>query len=152
MNSFCNTVPVLQPSLVSTPFGQSLVCIFVLVVYFVLYQLQGSRTGVESRLLVSLILGAVLFALLTFNDWFDLRNQIVLCNDYKNGVLNLYQVSELIEKYRLINFISIYKDLIVSNMYKYAGLAIRQFITQVKSLVVDGWREAYGHIQKLRAK
>lgn len=161
VNSFCNTVPTHQPSLVSTTFGQSLLVLIILLTYLVLYRSQTTRTGVESRLLVSLILGNVLFALLAFDDWFNLSNHIVLCNDYKQGVLNLYQLGELVETYKLTNLLGLYWVFTRGSIAKYGTLAYKQFAglitkygtlayTQFVSLFVrvfiDGWKDAYHQI------
>lgn len=127
VNNFCSTIPITQPSLVSTTFGQSLLSLLVLVIYLVLYRLQGARTGIESRLLISLIVGNVLFTMLAFNDWFNLTYQVILCNDYKNGITNLYQVSELLETYRLYNLMRLYFE----KLDKYASLVYKQFTAAI---------------------
>jgi hypothetical protein len=118
--------------------------LFVLLMYLFLYKVQSAHSGVESRLLVSLIIGNLLFCVLTFNDWFDLRNQVVFCNDYKNGSLNLYQVSELVENYRLTNLIVLYLDFTSHMFSKYSLLVYKQFVT----LFLDGAKDAYNMLQE----
>jgi hypothetical protein len=118
--------------------------LFVLLMYLFLYKAQSAHSGVESRLLVSLIIGNLLFCVLSFNDWFDLRNQVVFCNDYKNGSLNLYQVSELVENYRLTNLIGLYLDFTSHLFSKYSLLVYKQFVT----LFLDGAKDAYNMIQE----
>lgn len=123
VGNFCSGIPIALPSLISTPFGKSIISLFILIVYLILYRAQTDRTGVESRLLISLILGNTFFAILTFNDWFNLNHQVILCNDYKNGILNLYQVSEALEQYRLYSLIQLY----FQQLDKFLYLAYKQF-------------------------
>jgi hypothetical protein len=133
VNNFCSSIPIVQPSLVSTVFGKSLISLSVLIIYLVLYKLQSSRTGVESRLLISLLFGNVIITLLSFNDWFNLTYQIILCNDYKNGIITLYQVSQALETYKLVSLTRLY----LVHLEKYAVLAYRQFT----SLFTESTRE-----------
>lgn len=105
VNQFCQSIPITQPSFISTTFGQSMVSFAVLVIYYSLYRRETNRTGVEDRLLASLILGNLVFSLLAFNDYFNLNYAIINCNDYKNGAINLYTVSQAIESFTLANVI-----------------------------------------------
>lgn len=144
VNHFCSTIPIVQPSLISTTFGQSVISLAVLTLYVSLYLTFGTGTkGVEFRVLTSLILGNLLFTLLSFNDWFNLNYQIIFCNDYKNGVVNLYQVSEFIETYTLGNLIKVHWNFAVNLITTYSVLVYKQFI----GFFIDGTKEAFQIIQ-----
>lgn len=86
----------------------------------------------------------MLFSVLSFNDWFNLQNQVVFCNEYKNGVLNLYQVTGLIENYKLTSLLGMYKHFALASVCKYGALVYKQFV----QFFVDGGKEAYQMIQE----
>lgn len=139
VSSFCNTIPILQPSLISTSFGTSLISLVILTIYTYLYTRSAQHTGVESRLLIALLLGNIAYSVLTFSDWFDLHYQIVLCNEYKNGTINLYQVSELIENYKLTNWLASEFEFLSGLIYTYAILVGKQFF----HVIVDVYKALY---------
>lgn len=144
VNNFCSIIPIVQPSLISTSFGQSIITLSILLLYLSLYlSYANTHKGVEFRILTSLILGNLVFTILSFNDWFNQFYSIVFCNDYKNGVLNLYQVSELIETYKLGNLIKLYYGFYLSIFEKYSVLVYKQFI----GFFIDGTKEAIELIQ-----
>lgn len=93
----------------------------------------------ESRLLIALLLGNIAYSVLTFSDWFDLHYQIVLCNEYKNGTINLYQVSELIENYKLTNWLASEFEFLSGLIYTYAILVGKQFF----HVIVDVYKALY---------
>lgn len=144
VNNFCSIIPIIQPSLITTPFGQSVITLSVLGLYVALYLMSGDRTkGVEFRILTSLLVGNLLFTILAFRDWFNLAYAIIFCNDYKNGVSNLYQVSELIETYKLGNLIQLHLKFGIKLIQTYSKLIYKQFFR----FFIDGIKEATQIIQ-----
>jgi len=145
VNNFCSIIPIITPSLISTTFGQSLITLSVLVLYLILYLYFGDvKKGVEFRILTSLIIGNVVVLIFSFNDWFNLSYQIIFCNDYKNGNINLYQVSELIETYKLKNLIELYFQFFEKLLQKYSVLVYKQFI----GFFIDGYKDAIKIVQQ----
>lgn len=141
VNNYCNVIPIIKPSFISTSFGTSIIFFIMIAVYALLIVLSGTQwsSSIEKRLLISLFLGNMIFMVFGFNEWFNLTHAVIFCNDFKNGSLNLYQVSELLQHYRLSNFLKFqfkfYKDLTV----KFSCLAYKQFV----SIVSESFDEFY---------
>ncbi|KAH3688771.1 hypothetical protein WICPIJ_000247 [Wickerhamomyces pijperi] len=141
VNQFCANVPITQPSFISTLFGQSIMSLAVLVFYYILYRREDNRTGVEDRLLFSLIVGNVIYSTLAFNDYFNLTQAIINCNDYKNGAVNLYTVSRAIDQGTLINTTALSCSHLYENFYDY----LFEFMNYIQNSLVS-FAEKMNHV------